>query len=165
MKDELIELVPSLRKFAYSLTGNMHVADDLLQNTLERLLSKPLPEQVTLMAWAFRVCRNCWIDEYRAKKVRSNANDALTHETQSANDSANLDDTVTREITLKHVSSAMDELPCEQRETLSLVAVQGMSYSDASEVLQVPKGTIMSRLARARTKISHLLNGQKEVLS
>jgi len=165
MKDELIELVPSLRKFAYSLTGNMHDADDLLQNTLERLLSKPLPEQVTLMAWAFRVCRNCWIDEYRAKKVRSNANDALTYETQSANDNTSLDDTVTREITLKHVSSAMDELPCEQRETLSLVAVQGMSYSDASEVLQVPKGTIMSRLARARTKISHLLNGQKEVLS
>ena len=117
------------------------------------------------MAWAFRVCRNCWIDEYRAKKVRSNANDALTYETQSANDNTSLDDTVTREIALKHVSSAMDELPCEQRETLSLVAVQGMSYSDASEVLQVPKGTIMSRLARARTKISHLLNGQKEVLS
>jgi RNA polymerase sigma-70 factor (ECF subfamily) len=59
----------------------------------------------------------------------------------------------------------MDELPCEQRETLSLVAVQGMSYADASEVLQVPTGTIMSRLARARAKISNLLNGQNEVLS
>jgi len=151
MKDELTELVPSLRKFAYSLTGNMHDADDLLQNTLERLLSKPLPEQVTLMAWAFRVCRN--------------ATDALSYEAQSANSCNDIDDAITQTITLKQVSSAMDELPCEQRETLSLVAVQGMSYADASEVLQVPTGTIMSRLARARAKISNLLNGQNEVLS
>ncbi|PRO67569.1 RNA polymerase sigma factor [Alteromonas gracilis] len=165
MKDELTELVPSLRKFAYSLTGNIHDADDLLQNTLERLLSKPIPEQVTLMAWAFRVCRNCWIDEYRAKKVRTNASDTLSYEAQSANDHVDMDETVAHSITLKQVSSAMDELPCEQRETLSLVAVQGMSYADASEVLQVPAGTIMSRLARARTKISNLLNGQNEVLS
>ena len=164
MKDELTELVPSLRKFAYSLTGSIHDADDLLQNTLERLLSKPIPEQVTLMAWAFRVCRNCWIDEYRAKKVRANASDALAYEAQSANQ-LNMDEAVTQSITLKQVSSAMDELPYEQRETLSLIAVQGMSYADASEVLQVPAGTIMSRLARARTKISNLLNGQKEVLS
>lgn len=164
MKDELTELVPSLRKFAYSLTGSIHDADDLLQNTLERLLSKPIPEQVTLMAWAFRVCRNCWIDEYRAKKVRANASDALAYEAQSANQ-LNMDEAVTQSITLKQVSSAMDELPCEQRETLSLVAVQGMSYADASEVLQVPAGTIMSRLARARTKISNLLNGRNEVLS
>jgi RNA polymerase sigma-70 factor (ECF subfamily) len=76
-----------------------------------------------------------------------------------------MDEAVTQAITLKQVSSAMDELPYEQRETLSLVAVQGMSYADASEVLQVPAGTIMSRLARARVKISNLLNGQKEVLS
>lgn len=164
MKDELTELVPSLRKFAYSLTGSIHDADDLLQNTLERLLSKPIPEQVTLMAWAFRVCRNCWIDEYRAKKVRANASDALAYEAQSASQ-LNMDEAVTHSITLKQVSSAMDELPYEQRETLSLIAVQGMSYADASEVLQVPAGTIMSRLARARTKISNLLNGQKEVLS
>lgn len=165
MKDELTELVPSLRKFAYSLTGNMHDADDLLQNTLEKLLSKPLPEQGTLMAWAFRVCRNCWIDEYRAKKVRSNASEALTYETETVNSNSSMDDTVAQTITLRQVSSAMDELPCEQRETLSLVAVQGMSYADASEVLQVPTGTIMSRLARARVKISNLLNGQNEVLS
>ncbi|MBT3134429.1 RNA polymerase sigma factor [Alteromonas sp. ALT199] len=165
MKDELTELVPSLRKFAYSLTGNIHDADDLLQNTLERLLKKPIPEQVTLMAWAFRVCRNCWIDEYRAKRVRANASDGLSYEAQSANNNVDMDEAVTHSITLKQVSRAMDELPCEQRETLSLVAVQGMSYADASEVLQVPAGTIMSRLARARTKISNLLNGRNEVLS
>lgn len=165
MREELIELVPSLRKFAYSLTGNLHDADDLLQTTIERLLSKPLPDQVTLMAWAFRVCRNCWIDEYRAKKVRVHANDTLSYEANSASCHADMDEVITQTVTLKQVSSAMDELPCEQRETLSLVAVQGMSYAEASDVLQVPKGTIMSRLARARAKISNLLNSQSEVLS
>jgi RNA polymerase sigma-70 factor (ECF subfamily) len=60
----------------------MHDADDLLQNTIERLLSKPPSKEVTLMAWAFRVCRNVWIDEYRAKKVRLNASDALQNESE-----------------------------------------------------------------------------------
>lgn len=165
MRDELTELVPSLRKFAYSLTGNVHDADDLLQVTLEKLLSKPIPAEATLMAWAFRVCRNCWIDEYRAKKVRANAGDALEHDAREMQGQVDMDEVITHSVTLKQVSSAMDELPCEQRETLSLVALQGMSYSDASEVLQVPTGTIMSRLARARAKIASLLNGQSEVLS
>ena len=68
-------------------------------------------------------------------------------------------------ITLQQVSDAMDTLPAEQRETLSLVAVQGMSYNDASQVLEVPTGTIMSRLARARGKIALLLENNREVLS
>ena len=58
----------------------------------------------------------------------------------------------------------MGELPPEQRETLSLIAIQGMSYADASEVLEVPAGTIMSRLARARSKLSNMLNPQQEVV-
>ena len=68
-------------------------------------------------------------------------------------------------VTLQQVSDAMDTLPSEQRETLSLVAVQGMSYNDASQVLEVPTGTIMSRLARARGKIASLLENKREVLS
>ena len=155
MKEEVTELVPSLRKFAFSLTGNIHDADDLLQNTIEKLLTKPLPQDATLMAWAFRVCRNLWIDEYRAQKVRTSA---------QAKDEAHLDEALSGGITLKQVSKAMGELPPEQRETLSLIAIQGMSYADASEVLEVPAGTIMSRLARARSKLSNMLNPQQEVV-
>lgn len=164
MKEELTELLPSLRKFAYSLTGNMHDADDLLQNTIERLLSKPPSKEVTLMAWAFRVCRNVWIDEYRVKKVRLNASDALQNESE-IDKQQTLDDEIANAVTLQQVSDAMDTLPPEQRETLSLVAVQGMSYNDASQVLEVPTGTIMSRLARARGKIASLLENKREVLS
>lgn len=70
MKEELIHLAPMLRRFAYSLTGSAPDADDLLQNTLERLLSRDIPADVELAKWAFRVCRNIWIDEYRARKIR-----------------------------------------------------------------------------------------------
>ncbi|MDO6567012.1 RNA polymerase sigma factor [Alteromonas sp. 1_MG-2023] len=160
MKEEVTELVPSLRKFAFSLTGNIHDADDLLQNTIEKLLTKTLPQDATLMAWAFRVCRNLWIDEYRAQKVKANA--AASPELQ-AHDEVHLDEALSGGITLKQVSKAMGKLPPEQRETLSLIAIQGMSYSDASEVLEVPAGTIMSRLARARSKLSTTLNPQEEV--
>ena len=68
-------------------------------------------------------------------------------------------------MTLRQVTKAMDDLPNEQRETLSLIAVQGMSYRDASAVLEVPTGTIMSRLARARAKLSNVLRANNEVLS
>lgn len=157
MKEEITELLPSLRKFAFSLTGNMHDADDLLQNTVEKLLAKPLPQNVTLLAWAFRVCRNCWIDEYRARKVRTLA---ASSEALQGDDNSSEDTLLSGELTLKQVTSAMDNLSLEQREALSLVAVQGMSYTDASKVLAVPTGTIMSRLARARSKLSGLLNAQ-----
>lgn len=162
MQEELTDLVPSLRKFAYSLTGNMHDADDLLQTTIEKLLSKPLPEEASLMAWAFRVCRNVWIDEYRAQKVRQQA--AQSPELMEQR-SAEPDPVLNGEITLKQVSNAMGALPDEQKETLSLIAVQGMSYQDASEILSVPTGTIMSRLARARAKLSAALRAGHGVLS
>ncbi|GAA6204658.1 hypothetical protein NBRC116600_14550 [Thalassotalea sp. SU-HH00458] len=73
MKNEIIALIPMIRRFAYSLTGNHHDADDLLQNTIERILTKGVPEDVELTKWMFRVCRNLWIDEYRSRQVRQAA--------------------------------------------------------------------------------------------
>ena len=159
MKEEVTELVPSLRKFAFSLTGNIHDADDLLQNTIETLLTKSLPQDATLMTWAFRVCRNIWIDNYRAQKVIANA---VASPELRAQDEVHLDEALSGGITLKQVSKAMEELPPEQRETLSLIAIQGMSYSRAAEVLEVPAETNLIRLARARSKLSNMLNPQQE---
>ena len=61
-------------------------------------------------------------------------------------------------ITLSQITQAMDKLPNEQREVLALVAVQGMTYQDTATILSVPSGTVMSRLARARTRLAGLLN-------
>ncbi|GAB59899.1 RNA polymerase sigma factor [Rheinheimera nanhaiensis] len=147
MKTELKLLLPALRRFAYSLTGSMADADDLLQNTVLRLLNSPPAAGVPLAQWAFKICRNLWIDDYRAQKVRHNA--TLQAELQQENFSdGELD--MLNQIQLDEVNSAMNTLPDEQREVLSLVAVQGLSYQEAASVLAIPAGTIMSRLARAR---------------
>ncbi len=154
---QLKSMLPVLRRFAYSLTGSMADADDLLQNTVEKLLSKPIPEDVELLAWSYRVCRNLWIDEYRANKVRQ----AAVHKPELQHTDIDATSQITADITLKQVESAMATLPDEQREVLSLVAVQGMSYQDTATVLSVPSGTVMSRLARARTKLAQILNLDK----
>lgn len=155
MKQELKALLPSLRRFAFSLTGNLADADDLVQNTIERVLNRGAPAHGELTAWTFKVCRNLWIDEYRAQKVRQQA--TTKPELQSAQI---VDDTIriTAEISLAEVRSAMAQLNDEHRTVLSLVAVQGLSYSETASILDIPAGTVMSRLARARSKLVDLLN-------
>src|SRR5512139_1889653 len=71
LRRALLELLPRLRRYAYALSGTRHDADDLLQATVERVLTKGVPEAAELDRWAFRVCRNIWIDEIRARRVRS----------------------------------------------------------------------------------------------
>ena len=161
MKKELTVLMPMLRRFAYSLTGSPHDADDLLQNTIERLLSKGVPEDVELAKWAFRVCRNIWIDEYRARKIRNNAAQ-LPELEEPTIDGENI---IYNEITLGEVNNAMDKLPDDQRSIIALVAVQGMSYKEVAETLSIPMGTVMSRLARARIALSQFLNSSAAEIS
>jgi RNA polymerase sigma-70 factor (ECF subfamily) len=162
MKNQIIALVPMIRRFAYSLTGNQHDADDLLQNTIERILTKGVPENVELNKWMFRVCRNLWIDEYRSRKVRQTAakSPELT-ENQIVNEEKQQND----KISLQQVNNAMDVLPHEQRSILSLVAIQGMSYKEVSETLEIPIGTVMSRLSRARISLSQCLNNSTGVMA
>jgi RNA polymerase sigma factor (sigma-70 family) len=154
MKQRLLELVPALRRFAYSLSNSVHDADDLLQNTVERLLTRPIPADASLEKWAYTVCRNLWIDECRSRKVRA----AVSFEPE-------LHDVVATEgekdmvlkIELEQINAAMRELPEDQHIVLSMVAVQGLSYREVAEALQIPQGTVMSRLARARAKLAELV--------
>jgi len=155
MKEELRTLVPGLRRFAYSLTGTMPEADDLLQGTLERVLRQSPPAGVAIEPWAFRICRNLWIDECRSRQVRDRAaqQPELTDGQVVDGERA-----TTSQIQLHQVDAAMARLPDEQREIISLVAIQGMSYQDVADTLEIPKGTVMSRLARARAALSKTLN-------
>lgn len=154
MKSELIELLPKIRRFAYSLTGSMADADDLLQSTVERALSRKVPEGVELTKWLFRVCRNLWIDEYRSNKVRQEASwDPQLRDREVVDGERAL----TSEIELDQVNRAMAQLPDDQRSILSLVAIQGMSYKEAANTLEIPPGTVMSRLARARIALTESL--------
>lgn len=154
MQQEITELLPRLRRFAYSLTGSMADADDLLQSTVERLLARGIPGDADSTKWAFRVCRNVWIDECRARKVRR---EAAENPELSDGQVVNGEHQTTREIECNRVDAAMARLPEDQRQIISLVAIQGMPYKIVAEILDVPKGTVMSRLARARAALSDAL--------
>jgi RNA polymerase sigma factor (sigma-70 family) len=154
MKDRLLELVPALRRFAYSLSNSVHDADDLLQNTVERLLTRPMPEDASLEKWAYTVCRNLWIDECRSRKVRAAVSfEPDLHDVVSIEGEKDM----VLKIELEQINTAMRELPEDQHIVLSMVAVQGLSYKEVAEALQIPQGTVMSRLARARARLAELV--------
>jgi RNA polymerase sigma factor (sigma-70 family) len=159
---ELLELLPGLRRYAYSLCGSADDADDLCQSAIERILAKGVPEDIVLAKWAFRVCRNLWIDQYRAARTRQQAVDnPLLQEVNISDDSHRTEN----EIQLEQVHCAMQELSEEHRSALSLVTLQSMSYKDAAEVLEVPVGTVMSRIARARANLIKSLQPSQTLVS
>ena len=151
----LIELLPELRRFAYSLTCDRDAADDLTQSALERALTKSSgwDSSRPLKFWVFRIARNLWLDQLRAEKVRGNTEDIDDEGVDIADDRLAAMHT-TQE--LREVTDKMRELPEDQRAVLALVAVEGYSYKEAAELLDIPVGTVMSRLSRARkTLIEH----------
>lgn len=150
-QQELVEILPNLRRFALSLSGNMADADDLLQMTVERVLLKGLPDDAELLPWTMRVCRNLWIDEIRARKVRAQA---TTDPTLSDEQIVEGEADVMGKLSLREVQNALQSMSEDQRTVLQLVAVEGYSYKEAAKLLETPIGTVMSRLARARTALA-----------
>ena len=151
----LIELLPELRRFAYSLTCDRDAADDLTQSALERALTKASAWDSSrpLKFWVFRIARNLWLDQLRAEKVRGNTEDIDAEEVDIADDGLAAMHTMQE---LREVTDKMRELPEDQRAVLALVALEGYSYKEAAELLDIPIGTVMSRLSRARkTLIEH----------
>ena len=156
---EFESIIPMLRRFAYSLTGSKDDADDLVQATFEKILTKGIPENIEVLKWAFKVCRNVWIDEYRAQKVRQKATQAPELQEKQIDSQSTPHEA--REHIIK-VNAAMKTLPDDQRSILSLVALKGMSYKDVAAISGIPVGTVMSRLSRARTSLLEMLGNQAE---
>jgi RNA polymerase sigma factor (sigma-70 family) len=153
-REELLAALPRLRRFARSLTGHGQDGDDLMQTTVERALERGWPEAVEALPWLFKVCKNLWIDELRARAVRVKA--AQTRELDEE-PAISGEDVAIAELGLREVERALDALPAEQRAVLALVAVEGLSYREAADVLDTPIGTVMSRLARARAALAERL--------
>lgn len=151
-RSDLMSELGGLRRFCLSLTGAAADADDLLQATVERMLEKGMPEDAHTAKWVYRVCKNIWIDELRAKHVRQRHAQAV-QTTEEVEQSPSAEAKADAEQHLAMVNSAVMRLPPEQRLALMLVAVEGKSYAEAAEILQVPVGTIMSRIARARKNL------------
>jgi RNA polymerase sigma-70 factor (ECF subfamily) len=149
-REALLAELGGLRRFCYSLTGTAADADDLLQATVERLLDKGMPDDAHVAKWAYRVCKNAWIDEIRSRDVRNKYPQLNVSEDDG---SPSAEETAGRERELEAVSAALDELPADQRVALTLVAIEGKTYAEAAEIMEVPVGTIMSRIARARRQL------------
>jgi RNA polymerase sigma-70 factor (ECF subfamily) len=155
-QEELVALLPRLRRFARNLTRSPADADDMVQIALERALtrSEQWHTDARLDAWMFRIVRNAWIDEVRARGRR---NKIFAEEAAGENVGA---ETMESESTLMSVQAAMRRLPDEQREAVSLVLIEGLPYKEAAQVLEVPIGTLTSRLARGREALQAMLGGE-----
>ena len=150
-KAVLMEELTGLKRFSTSVTGDRHDADDLLQLTVERVLERGMPEDAHAGKWAYRVCRNLWLDELRAREVRSRfaKAEAAGNSDLGVSDAGGLE-----RLEFERVDQAIDTLSEEQRSVLLLVAVEGRSYAEVSEILDIPIGTVMSRVARARRSLA-----------
>lgn len=149
-QQELVDVLPNIRRFAMSLAGRLADADDLLQSTVERLLVRGIPDDADVLPWGMRVCKNLWIDELRSQKVRR---DATTEPAVVGEQVMDGERQLHGEMTLQEVQDVLHSMSDEHRSVLELVAVEGFSYKEAAAVLEVPVGTVMSRLARARTAL------------
>ena len=148
------EHIPRLRRYARALTGGRDAADDLVQDTLERALgrSRLFRPGANARPWLFAIMHNLFVNQVRsaaARKSVSLENDGpepVAHE--SAHDG----------LLVRDIERALTLIPAEQREVVLLVGLEQMSYAEAAAVLEVPIGTVMSRLARGRERLRVLLN-------
>jgi RNA polymerase sigma-70 factor (ECF subfamily) len=152
-------LVPRLRRFGIALTGSRSDAEDLVQNACEKALrrSDQLRQHGRLDAWVFSIMRTLWVDEIRARRARHHDAVEPTDELRGDDGLAIVED----RLTLAAVRRALDALSEEHRAVLLLVCVDGLSYKETAGVLDVPVGTVMSRLARARQALHEELHARK----
>lgn len=159
----LPSMLPRLWAFALRISGDQHDAEDLVQLACVRALERvhQFQPDTSPLSWMFSIVHTTWINEVRSRNVRGRSrqewNDSVI---ETITDPAAL----TPESDLMHqqVLAAVNNLPEGQREVMLLVAVERFSYKEAAEILEVPIGTVMSRLSRARQAIGVLFNdGQK----
>jgi RNA polymerase sigma factor (sigma-70 family) len=147
--EDLVAMLPRLRRLGRVLAGNPPDADDLVQVTVERALLRRAQWQAgtRLDSWMFRIMKNAWIDETRARSRRS-AVLAPTEEGDRVGDDGAGD--MAARLAAREVEQAMGRLPTDQRLAVALVLVDGLTYEEAAEVLEIPAGTLTSRLVRGR---------------
>ncbi|HEX2831071.1 MAG TPA: sigma-70 family RNA polymerase sigma factor [Burkholderiales bacterium] len=159
LHDQIVAWMPNLRRYARGLTGNVHAADDLVQDALERACGRIAlwQRRGDLRAWLFSIMHNVFIDRVRSAKsspVQPRCGEELTAPVRA---------TQSDMLEVRDLGRALMRLPPDQREVLLLVAVEQMSYEQIAKAVGVPLGTVMSRLSRARQHLRALLEGSEPV--
>lgn len=161
IRDEIVALIPRLRRFARGLTRNADQADDIVQITLEKALTRSdqFNPGTRLDSWMFRILQNSWIDETRrnSKYGASVDIDSLADILPAPGEEAH------NAGAQRDISIAMQALSDDQRILVMLVLVEGYSYQEAARITGVPIGTVMSRLARGRQVLMKELSGKGDL--
>jgi RNA polymerase sigma-70 factor (ECF subfamily) len=152
--------IPRLRRYARALTGDRSAADDLVQDTLERALSRfHLWRQGSdLRAWLFTIMHNIYVNQTRSRMRHP-------HETLDEPSAEALQAREPDWSELRDIDDALSRLPAEQRAVLLLVGLEQFTYEEAAQVLEVPIGTVMSRLSRGRDRLRLILDSDPRVVA
>ncbi len=152
IRTQIVALLPRLRRLARVLTRDTVDADDLVQLTVERALLRTDQYRpgTRLDSWMFRIMKNAWIDESRARSRRGVVLAPAEDGERVGSDGAGA---MEARLAAIEVETAMSRLPEDQRIAVALVLVEGLSYREAAEVLDVPEGTLTSRLVRGRAAL------------
>ena len=149
-----------LYRVAYSWCHDMDLADDLVQDTVIKAFrnNKQLRDVKAINSWLFRILYNCWCDHLRSKKDTVSYDDNLQYHDQSPENITATLETVTQ------VQNSIKALPEGQRQVVTLVAMEGFSYGEVAEILDIPIGTVMSRLCRARNTLAERLKKSSQMI-
>lgn len=156
-QEEMIAFLPRLAGFAYSLTGNADQRDDLVQETCVRALAHKDQWQpgTRLDSWMFRIAQNLWFDWKRAGKIRGESVDIEAIDNLAGGDGRRV---VESRLALAEVMRGLERLSPDHCVLIALVCVDGLTYQEAADILGLPLGTVMSRLARARLALHDAIN-------
>ncbi len=163
--DELTALIPRLRRYAHALARHPVRPDDLVQDALERAWARrhQWRRGSDLRAWLFTILHNAFVSELRRHRVRGgDQGDALAFDEGAGNGALPMHDAASGGASsgpglMLDVERALAALPVEQRSVVLLVGLEQLSYREAAEVLAIPVGTVMSRLARGRARLRDLM--------
>jgi RNA polymerase sigma-70 factor (ECF subfamily) len=150
----LPDLLPRLWAFALRLAADRHDAEDLVQRACVRALERrhQLQPDTSALSWMFSIVHSIWIDEIRARQIRGRSRIEWSEElVETVADPGAVDPETG--MLYRQILDAVESLPDAQRVVMLLIAVEGLSYREAAELLEIPIGTVMSRLSRARLSI------------
>ena len=153
--NELEQCIPALRRYAHSLLYQQDQADDLVQDCLERAINKKSLWQpgTSLRAWLFTMQHNLYVNQLK----RLGRQPTMSSETEQLINPLEPDKT---DSLIRDIDFCMRQLPVDQRQILLLVSVEGFSYKEIAKIMEIPLGTVMSRLSRARKTLQALMNGE-----
>lgn len=162
LRKQLGTLLPRLRSFGVALTGSREDGDDIVQGAIARALVSA--EQWTpgtrLDSWLFKIMQNLWRDEVRRRKTSGTKSTLSVAGEEKNVDGRRVAETL---VQLAETRARFNRLPDEQRLALALVVIDGMSYREAAEQLEIPIGTLMSRLSRARDALRAMIEETRPV--